>query len=343
MQRNLDQNLEFDLEEEPEEVQWLFERAGDQIGTHRCILWHSICAKYIIPLEGSLLLPALQFAKLQLYLAGSMSAVAGKWLSNDRIAEHCNFWQQFIANYLKTQGKYRVLRYCEMLERCRILAKQNRNYLVKEDFIAREPTSASCPFFGATNPSYNGQLYLNPRTFEYTVVGDDAYFLIPADPYVIRPQNFAILNEQPGLSEPYIPIEGEHFFKVLYTTKSGDEEEAFVYVQGNEHKANIIHQLVMNATNIGGNTLCLCQCITNDVELGEKYWDIYQGGVACFQLGRKDKSTVMYETRLPEGFVAYAPGSSWGEGKGPVKEEEELSDGTPIDWSNLSQVWSDEE
>lgn len=52
---------------------------------------------------------------------------------------------------------------------------------------------------------------------------------------------------------------------------------------------------------------------------------------------------MMYETRLPEGFVAYAPGSSWGEGKGPVKEEEELSDGTPIDWSNLSQVWSDEE
>ena len=170
-----------------------------------------------------------------------MSAVAEKWLSNDRIAEHCNFWQQFIAYYLKTQGKYRLLPGCpEMLERCQILAKQNRNYLVKEDFIAREPTSASCPFFGANIPSYKGLLFLNPRTFEYTVVGDDAYFLIPSDPFVIRPQNFAILNEQPGLSVPYTRVENEHFFKVLYTTKQGDEEEAYVYVQGNAHKVDII-------------------------------------------------------------------------------------------------------
>lgn len=163
---NVDQGFELETGNEPAAVQWLFERSAHQLGQRRCILWHGVCAKYIIPLEGSLLLPALQFAKLQLYLAGSMSAVAEKWLCNDNIEEHCDFWLTFIANYLKTSGNFRlVLKASERLERCRILAQQNRNYLVRADLVAREPTSASCPFFGANMPAYEGQLYLNPRTF----------------------------------------------------------------------------------------------------------------------------------------------------------------------------------
>lgn len=192
-------------------------------------------------------------------------------------------------------------------------------------------------------PSYDGQLYLNPQTFKGTVVGDDAYFLIPADPHVIRPQNFAVLNEQPGMLVPYTRALNEHFFRVLYKTVQGNEEEAFVFVQGNKEKLWIIQQLVMNATNIGGNVLCYCDYVTNEIELGEKQWDIYEGGVACFQLGRKDYSKPLYETGLPEGFTAYAPGSSWGEGLGPVKAEEELSDGTPMEGTSMEWMFSDDE
>lgn len=68
----------------------------------------------------------------------------------------------------------------------------------------------------------------------------------------------------------------------MYKTAQGDEEEAYIFVQGNEQKLFMIQQLVMNATNIGGNVLTLCQYITDAVDLGNKYWDIYQGKVACF-------------------------------------------------------------
>lgn len=192
-------------------------------------------------------------------------------------------------------------------------------------------------------PGYEGQLYLNPKTFQYTVIGDDAYFLMPADPEVIRPQNFAILNEQPGAILPYTRAKNEHFFKVMYKTAQGDEEEAYVFVQGNEQKLYMIQKLVMNATNIGGNVLTLCQYITDAVDLGNKCWDIYQGRVACFQLGKKNDSRLMYETGLPEGFTAYAPGSSWGEGLGPVKIDEELSDGTPMEGTSMDWMFSDSE
>ena len=67
------------------------------------------------------------------------------------------------------------------------------------------------------------------------------------------------------------------------------------------------------------------------------------GCVACFQLGRKDYSKPLYETGLPEGFTAYAPGSSWGEGLGPVKAEEELSDGTPMEGTSMEWMFSDNE
>ena len=52
-----------------------------------------------------------------------MSAVAEKWLCNDKIAAHCDFWLTFIANYLKTRGLYRLnLSAADRLERCRSLA-----------------------------------------------------------------------------------------------------------------------------------------------------------------------------------------------------------------------------
>ena len=52
-----------------------------------------------------------------------MSAVAEKWLCNDRIAKHCDFWLNFIANYLKAGGNYRLnLSAAKRLDRCRNLA-----------------------------------------------------------------------------------------------------------------------------------------------------------------------------------------------------------------------------
>lgn len=60
----MDQRFELELGKEPAAVQWLFEASERQCGQRRCILWHTVCEKYVIPLEGSLLLPALQFAKL---------------------------------------------------------------------------------------------------------------------------------------------------------------------------------------------------------------------------------------------------------------------------------------
>lgn len=162
-----------------------------------------------------------------------MAAVAEKWLDNDRIAQHCDFWLTFIARYLQKRGEYQILHYdASRLAMCTILSQQDRNYLVKADFIAREPSTASCPFFGANMPQYNGQLYLNPSTFYDTVYGSTAYFLIPADPNVIRPKKVGILNEEPGMGVPYTPATSEHFFKIMYKTREGDDEDAFVYIQG---------------------------------------------------------------------------------------------------------------
>lgn len=61
---DVNQRLERELAKAPMAAQWLFDQSGHQLGQRRCILHHSVSAKYIIPLDGSLLLPALQFAKL---------------------------------------------------------------------------------------------------------------------------------------------------------------------------------------------------------------------------------------------------------------------------------------
>lgn len=274
-----------------------------------------------------------------------MAAVAEKWLDNDRIAEHCDFWMTFIAHYLQRRGEYKILhRDASRLAMCEILANQNRNYLVKADFIARQPSNTKCPFFGANMPSYNGQLYLNPKTFRDTVIGDDAYFLIPADPYVIRPKNNAILNEEPGAGEPYTAAANEHFFQILYKNPAGDDDVAYVYIQGRDIHMNMIIVLLMNAIRIGGNTLAFCDQVTDADELGEPEWDIYGGNVTCFQLGKKNNSTIMWDTQLPDGFTAYVPNSDWGNGRGPIRVDEELSEGTPLESDDeLTWPWSDNE
>lgn len=98
----------------------------------------------------------------------------------------------------------------------------------------------------------------------------------------------------------------------------------------------------MNATNMGGNVLQLCTEITDEDALGDKVWDIYDGA-PCFQLGKNDNSAINPETLLPNGFTAYVPNSYWGHGRGPIKTNEELSEGTPLDDDDLTWPWSDNE